>query len=159
MSWTDWVLQAVYVGGLLTLIGLSLIALFKRDVWINALESVLLLCVCVSAIALFEAPPRPPVIGLVLSASLLCISVYRRWRGLDSDRKRAAIAAMQSAAAATVAAHAATQAADAATRTAAVTDSDSAREVAYSATAAAADAVQGAAEATQAAAAVAAKGG
>lgn len=154
MTWDEWILQGVYVVGLLALISLSLIALFRRDMWISIKESILLLCVCVSTIALFEAPPRPPVIGLVLSASLLCVSVYRRWRKLDAGRRQAAIAAMQSAAAATMAAHAATQAADAATTTAALTDSDDARGIAYAATAAAADAVAGAAQATNAAAAV-----
>lgn len=140
-------MEALYTVGLVTLIGLSLIVLLKRNMWINMFEAALLLVVCVSAITLFESPPRPGVVGLVVSASLLCGSVYRRWKRHEAERRTAAAAAQQAAEAAQQAALAATLAADAATQTA-TTKAQEATAVA--ATAAADAAATAAAEALDA---------
>lgn len=154
MTWSYLLMEALYVVGLLTLITLSLIALLKQSVWISVFEAALLFGVCVSAITLFESPPRPGVVGLVTCASLLCLSAYRRWRKLEAERQAAARAAAQSAVAATGAAKAAVVAATVAEETAELSGTDDAKHAAKAASAAATDAIAGAAEAAQAAAAV-----
>lgn len=154
MTWGYMVMEALYVVGLLSLISLSLVALLKKNVWISVFEATLLFGVCVSAITLFESPPRPGVVGLVVCASLLCLSAYRRWRKLEAERKAAALAAAQAASAAEQAASAATIAAEAATQSA--TDAAQAA-TAQAATVAADAATEAAANANEAAITAAAK--
>lgn len=153
-TWGYWAMEVFYVAGLLTLIALSLMALLKKSVWISVFEAALLLGVCVSAVTLFESPPRPGVVGLVACASILCLSVYRRWLKLEAERRAATQAAAQSALAATGAAKAAVVAATVAEETAELSGTDDARHAAKAASAAATDAIAGAAEAAQAAASV-----
>lgn len=118
MTLEHWLMEAVYVVGLLSLIFLSLTALLKRDVWISMLEAAALFGVCIAAVRLFESPPRPDVVLLVVCETVLCISAYRRWRKMNAERVAAAAAASDAASAAEQAAAAATLAADAATQTA-----------------------------------------
>jgi len=74
-----YLVEGIYILSLLVIIYFCILAVVRKDIWIGKTGSLLLGGMAISAVKMFEFPPRPSLVMMVSCMAALCILAYHRW--------------------------------------------------------------------------------